>query len=146
MAVYARLLAQPSLFDEVDTQLQRLQGEHDARFRVAEAAFKAALSPAPANRPPVASGTPFGRFVAETWPDVDDPDGLGRRLEKVYPCLDLLEEAKRAHLWESAEPQRKKKRHARFLTNWMSHARPAPRVAARREVTGFDPEGRPIYG
>jgi hypothetical protein len=103
-----------------------------------------ALIPLPRPEP----STMFGRFVAATWPDVEDPDGLHRRLQQTFPRVDLLGEAKKALLWEQAQgPRRRKRDHARFLSNWMGNAR-ATLVApaqGRREVVGFDREGKPIY-
>ncbi len=53
------------------------------------------------------------------------PSGLKAWVEKslvAYPGVDLTAEARRAAVWESARPSRKKKDVRRFLSNWWSRA------------------------
>lgn len=93
--------------------------------------------------------TPEGRFIRGVWPDVEDPDGLVRRLREAFPRVNVGEEIRRARLWEELQPVgRQKRRHARFLLNWMAKARPtlAPPAKRRPVFLGVDEHFRPIYG
>lgn len=123
---------------------QREEGEEGEEEDHGPPKAQVALLPAP---PP---SSPFGRFVAENWPDVTDPDRLWRRLRDTHPRLDLLAEARKALAWEAANTRKKKRDHSRFLTNWMANARPAlaavPAIPRRREVLDVTPEGKVIYG
>jgi hypothetical protein len=42
--------------------------------------------------------------------------------KKAYPFLDVLQEIRKAHAWEMANPKRRKKDRARFIANWLSRA------------------------
>jgi hypothetical protein len=86
-------------------------------------------------------------FIAAVWPDVANPDELVERLRRACPRVNVDEEIRRAHAWEEAQaPSRRKKRHARFLTNWILRARPTlPTSAPARRVFLRMEGGRPVY-
>ena len=63
--------------------------------------------------------SPFVAFISEVWPDIESPDGFELELQKAYPGIDYLGEARRAYQWELTA-RRKKKVHRRFLTNWLN--------------------------
>lgn len=44
------------------------------------------------------------------------------RWEKAYPNLDVDAELLKAESWYAANPKRRKKNHARFITNWLGRA------------------------
>lgn len=99
---------------------------------------------------PKPSSTPFQAYVAATWPDVKHADELEHALADAFPKLDLLQQAKEARLWELANPNRRKQRHAVFLTNWMRNAeryraRDQQALPQRREFRGLDRDGRPVF-
>ena len=43
-------------------------------------------------------------------------------MAKAYPGVNIPVEVAKAHAWEVANPQRRKVRRARFLTNWLGRA------------------------
>jgi hypothetical protein len=65
-------------------------------------------------------------WLAETYPDVPDPDGFARAQAEANPGVDLLAQAKRARAWEIANPEKRKHRHARFLSNWFARQQDGP--------------------
>jgi len=56
-----------------------------------------------------------GRFVGLT-------SSRRRRWAEAYPDIDVAVEICQAEAWYVANPTRRKKNHARFLTNWLSRA------------------------
>ena len=57
----------------------------------------------------------------------------------AYPGIDLLAEARRAHAWEEANPQRKKKQVRSFLSRWWTKAQDSGR--AHTTTNREDPDG-----
>ena len=48
----------------------------------------------------------------------------------AYPGLDVVYEIKKAHAWEVANPERRKKQRGRFLTNWLANVRNGDRKSS----------------
>lgn len=94
---------------------------------------------------------PLVAWIREHYPDVKDPIAFVQAAREAYPGVDLLVQARRALAWEIANPQRKKRQHGRFLSNWWARQqdqglRPPPtqEATSRRVVTGLDAEGKPV--
>lgn len=47
---------------------------------------------------------------------------LRRAWSLAYPNLNVLEEVRKAHAWEVANPARQKRNRPRFLSNWLGRA------------------------
>jgi hypothetical protein len=62
------------------------------------------------------------RFMIEVWPrrhgESDSLMGWLSRAQMAFPDVDLLNEARKAAVWESEKASNKKKSARRFLTNW----------------------------
>lgn len=58
------------------------------------------------------------RRLCEAW------DDLLSSWARAYPRVDILSEVAKAHAWEVANPQRRKKDRARFLSGWLSRCKP----------------------
>ncbi len=63
------------------------------------------------------------------WPE------LMKAWKQSYPGVNILAEIKKAHAWETANPDRRKINRARFLTGWLSRCQDSP----RERQAGADP-------
>lgn len=68
--------------------------------------------------------------LIERWPS------LLASWRKAYPRLSIASEVAKAHAWEMANPSKRKKQKARFLGNWLSHAKPPPARASGHPEPG----------
>lgn len=123
--------------DQDQDQDQDLDQDQEAP-RVSRSAPRRETAKPPATPPQ----SLIGRWFAEHWPDIRDPDALAKSLHDAFPALDLLEQAKRALAWEHANPERAKKRHAPFFQKWLTRSQdgsPGGRLALTPPTTS------PIY-
>ena len=58
--------------------------------------------------------------LRKRWPD------LLEAWRQAYPGVDILAEVRKAHAWEMANPSKRKRDRARFLTNWLGRAAKEP--------------------
>ena len=106
---------------------------------------RARASRAPAHDPPAQGLTPFSEYVRTHWPDVPRPWEWEPVLRDAFPHLDLLAEAKGAVAWEASNPEKAKKRHARFFSNWLRRSQDDGRGAntGQRRGSGGYPQATP---
>lgn len=70
-------------------------------------------------------------YLEATYPDIQDLDKFITAASAAFPGVDLLGESKRAFAWETANPERKKINHSRFLNNWWSKRQDSVRPGQR---------------
>jgi hypothetical protein len=80
---------------------------------------------APATLPGLPAATPTNRaqdiqLTAVGWSGISDADMAQWRI--AYPACDIASQLARAHAWAAANPEKRKKRWRRFLTNWLARA------------------------
>lgn len=104
------------------------KGAHSDKKRCTSAhAYKEELSSNYPSAPKQKSkGASTTSAVTWTGDSFDAPDALRQKWEAAYPGVDLDRELAKAEGWYLANPSKRKKNHARFLTGWLSRAKPAP--------------------
>lgn len=77
---------------------------------------------APKPAPPVAlPTTPLGAFLAQQWPDIENPEQVAAAWTDMVdnPQADLLAEVRRAHAWLVEHPDKGLRRPSQFLGTWL---------------------------
>lgn len=113
--------------------------------------IEAAPQPRPPKVPPARPDSPLSFFLASNIPEIKDPVGFEAKLRKAFPGVDLLGEVRKAWMWNQAQRAgAQKKDMAKFIVNWCGRAGQGSGASSaaptRGVITGFDSEGRAIYG